>query len=151
MKLSSHLLLTAPIAGLTAWQVGMEPAAWLYAGAVLIDVDHYIFYARRTGRYNPREMFTWFVEADKLCTPHSYYGVHIFHTAELFLLLALAIPLWPLFSWLLLGMVFHLLLDLYWLYRHPVLSIKVRPLSWIEHLVRRRRGEREFWRDTPLP
>lgn len=150
MKPLAHILLTAPLAGAVAWQAGLIPAAVLYGGAVLVDVDHFIFYARRTGRYNPVEMFSWYDRADAMCTPTSYYGVNIFHVAEFFVLLALATPLFPLLSWLLLGMGFHLLLDLYWLYRHPVLSVKVRPLSWIEHLVRRRRGEREFWRDLPV-
>jgi hypothetical protein len=149
MKFTSHIILTAPLAGLTAWQAGLEPTAWLYAGALLIDVDHYIFYAMRTRRYNPVEMFSWYTESDKHCTPSSYYGLHIFHAAEIFLLLALVASFRPMVAWMLLGMGFHLILDYIWLYRHPVLSLTIRPLSWTEHLIRRLRGEREFWRDSP--
>jgi hypothetical protein len=151
MKLSSHIALTAPLAGLTAWQAGIVPAAWLYGGALLIDLDHFIFYALRTKRCNPLEMFTWYQESDRRCSATSYYGLHIFHTAEVFILLALTAKFLPMVPWLLLGMGFHLLLDYYWLYRHPFFSLKVRPLSWTEHLIRRRRGEREFWRDLRPP
>lgn len=150
MKLLSHLTLTAPLAGITAWQAGIEPAAWLSVGAVLIDVDHFIFYAMRTGRYNPCEMFSWYEHSDRHCTPTSYYGLNIFHTAEAFALISLAAVYWPAFSWLLLGMGYHLLLDIIWLYRHPTISVKVRAFSGIEHLVRRWRGEREFWRDLQI-
>jgi hypothetical protein len=148
MKLTSHLTLSAPFAGIITWQAGPMAAAVFSAGAILIDIDHFIFYALRTGRYNPAEMFTWYETSDRQCTQESYYGLSIFHAAEIFVLLSLATSFVPIISWLLLGMGFHLLLDYIWLYRHPVLSMKVRPLSWTEHLVRRLRGEREFWRDN---
>ena len=146
MKLSSHLSLTAPVAGLTAWQAGWEPMVWLYAGAVLIDLDHYLYFALHTGRISPVEMFTWYEDADRQCTLDSYYGLNVLHAAEPFIILAMATHIWPMLSWLLLGMGFHMLLDLIWLYRHPNISVKVRAYSWIEHLIRLRRGEREFWR-----
>ncbi len=150
MKLANHLILTAPFATLIAWDAGFVPAALLYGGAVLMDVDHFIFYAMRTGRYNLIEMFSWYEQSDKLCTSTSYYGLNIFHAAEVFALVSLAASYWPVLSWLLLGMGYHLLLDIIWLYRHPTISVKVRAFSWIEHLVRRWRGEREFWRDEGI-
>ena len=142
----AHVGFSAPLAALIVWQAGPEAAAWFAGGAVLIDLDHFIFYALRTGRYNPVEMFAWFSENDRKCTPESYYGLHIFHAAEPFMLAAIAASYWPVISWLLLGMGFHLLLDLFGLYSHPVLGLKVRALSWTEHFIRRRRGELEFWR-----
>jgi len=147
MKLTSHILLSAPLAGVIAWQADPLAAIVFSGGAILIDIDHFIFYAMRTGRYNPREMFTWYETSDQQCTPQSYYGLSIFHTAETFLLTSILTIFIPILSWMLLGMGFHLLLDYLWLYRHPVLTLKVRPLSWTEHLVRRLRGEREFWRE----
>src|SRR6266704_4100918 len=137
----AHVGFSAPLAALIAWKVGPEPAAIFAGGAVLIDLDHFIFYVLRTGRLNPVEMFTWFRESDKKCTPESYCGLHIFHAAETFILAAFAAIFWPILSWLLLGMGFHLLLDLFWIYSHPVLGMKVRALSWTEHFLRRKRGE----------
>ena len=150
MKPVAHILLSAPLAGVAAWQAGLVPAAVFYGGAVLIDVDHFIFYVRRTGHYNPAGMFAWYDRADAVCTSSSYYGMSIFHLAEILVLLALAAPFFPLLLWLLLGMAYHMFLDYYWLFRHPVLSVRTRPLFLIEHLLRRRRGEREFWRDTQV-
>lgn len=68
--------------------------------------------------------------------------------AEPFMLAAIAASYWPVISWLLLGMGFHLLLDLFGLYSHPVVGLKVRALSWTEHFIRRKRGEQEFWRNV---
>jgi hypothetical protein len=147
----SHVSLAAPLAAAIAWQAGPAPAAWFAGGAVLIDLDHYLFFILRTGRYNPVEMFTWFREADERCTATSYYGLCVLHAAEAFVLVALAAIFLPVLAWLLLGMGYHLLLDYIWLYRHPVLSMKVRAVSWIEHLVRRKRGERECWREPDEP
>ena len=142
----AHVGFSAPLAALIAWQAGPAPAAIFAGGAILIDLDHFIFYALRTGRYNPIEMFAWFRETDRKCTPESYYGLNIFHAVEAFILAAFAAIYWPILSWLLLGMGFHMLLDLFWLYSHPVLCLKVRALSWTEHFIRRKRGEKEVWR-----
>ena len=147
----SHVVLSAPLAAVITWQAGIVPAAWFAGGAVLIDLDHYLFFIQRTGRFHPLEMFAWFRAADARCTGSSYYGLCVFHAAEPFLLIALAASVLPSLAWLLLGMGYHLLLDYIWLYRHPVISIKVRAISWTEHLVRRWRGEREFWRDPDQP
>ena len=142
----AHLTSTAPLAALIAWQGTPAMAACFAGGSILIDLDHFIFYVLRTGRCNPVEMFSWYRENDKKCTPDSYYGLHIFHAAEPFFIGAAISNYWPLVSWVLLGMVFHLVLDLIWLYFHPVLRMKVRALSWTEHFLRRKRGELEFWR-----
>jgi hypothetical protein len=144
---SAHVAISAPLAVVLAWRSGLAAAAWFSCGALLIDVDHFIFYVLRTGRFSPIEMFAWFRETDLRCTAASYYGLHIFHAAEVFVLLALASHFLPYLSWLLLGMGLHLLLDYIWLYKHPVLSVKVRALSWTEHFIRRWRGEREIWRE----
>lgn len=143
----AHVGYSAPLAAVIAWQAGPEAAAWFAGGAVLIDIDHFIFYILRTGRCNPVEMFAWFDENDAKCTSESYYGLHIFHAAEAFILAAGAAVYWPMLSWLLLGMGFHLLLDLISFYFHPVVTLKVRALSWTEHYIRRQRGETEFWRE----
>lgn len=142
----AHVSYTTPLTALIAWQAGPEPAACFTFGAILIDVDHFIFFVLRTGRYSPLEMLAWFRKNDKQCTANSYYGLNIFHAVETFMLVAIAASYWPVLSWLLLGMGFHLLLDLIWLYAHPVLSLQVRALSWTEHFLRRNRGEVEFWR-----
>jgi hypothetical protein len=147
MTPAAHVAATAPLAALIAWQGTPAMAACFTCGAILIDLDHYIFYVLHTGRCNPVEMFSWYRENDKRCTPGSYYGLHIFHTAEAFLITAVISWYMPLVLWLLLGMGYHLLLDLTWIYRHPVLSMRVRAFSWVEHFMRRSRGETEFWRD----
>lgn len=147
MNLASHVALTAPVAAVIAWKAGVNPAACFCCGAVLIDIDHFIFYSLRTGRYNPIEMFAWFRNNDKRCTAASYQGLNIFHAAETFMLISIASTFFPILSWLLLGMGFHMILDYLWIGSHPVLGLKVRALSWTEHFVRKGKGEREFWRE----
>jgi hypothetical protein len=149
MTPGAHVGLTVPLAALIAWKAEASAAAWFSAGSILIDIDHLIFFARRTGRYSPMAMSSWYKAMDQKCTPDSYYGLHIFHTVEPLLLGAIAAAFWPTVWWIMFGMAFHLALDLISLYCHPVLRVTVRPLSWVEHVLRRRRGEREFWRSLP--
>ena len=148
MNLTSHIALTAPIAAVIAWKSGIAPAACFYGGAVLIDIDHFIFYMRRTGRCDPVEMFSWFEYNERRCSATDYHGLNIFHAAEFFGLIAIAAIFFPILAWLLPGMAYHLVLDYLWIYRHPKLNIRVRALSWTEHFVRRSRGEREYWRGS---
>ena len=143
----AHVSLSAPLAALVGWKAGLAPAIVFSVGAILIDIDHYLFFVLRTRHFSPIEMFAWFHETDCRCNPTSYYGLHIFHTVETFLLVYLASLFLPVLTWLIIGMTFHMLLDLIWLIRHPTLGIRVRAFSWIEHAIRRHRGEREVWRD----
>lgn len=146
MKLSSHILISAPPAALVARQAGPVAAACFLTGAILIDIDHYIFYIMRTGRHDPKGMFAWFEEMDEKFCKGDYYGINIFHTAEFFMLVALSSYFSDSVAWILLGMGLHLTLDCISLACQPKFGIKTRSFSFVEHYARKKRGDVEFWR-----
>jgi len=146
-----HLATAVPPALIIARHAGPPAAACFIAGATLIDLDHYLFYALRTGRDDLPGMFNWYRKMDTLYHKGDYYGLHILHTMEFFLLIAALSYLYPLFAWVLLGMGVHFLLDTAWLLHLPNFGLKVRAFSCIEHIVRRCRGDAEFWRTRQQP
>lgn len=137
MNLKQHLTATALAAvPLLAYSSSLETAVFC-AGSILIDVDHQIFYFFRTGRLDISGMFRYFREdVDKHLYSIPYLGVCIFHTVEFFLAIALLSVFFPLFKYLLAGLIFHIILDIYDLIRLKVPFI--RAYSLFEHLIRRR-------------
>lgn len=107
------------------------------AGSVLIDVDHQLFYFIRTGRTDISGMFRFFrEEVDDHLDSIPYLGVCIFHTVEFFLAVALLTIFFPPMQYLLAGLIFHMILDIYDLVRLKIPFI--RAYSLLEHLIRRR-------------
>ena len=77
------------------------------------------------------------------------YGLSLFHTAEIFLML-FVLGFWSYYFWLILfGFSVHIMFDLYYLYIHKCLFN--RALSIIEYIIKSRRvkcyhlPEKEFW------
>jgi hypothetical protein len=82
-------------------------------------------------------MFVFFHEIDTAEPPIPYAGVCIFHTFDFFLLLSLAAIMYPSLQPLLIGTVFHFLLDLYHLRRNR--NLFIRAYFIIEHFIRKRK------------
>jgi len=136
MNLKQHLIATGA-ASAALLPFGDSTGILLFAcGSILIDVDHQIFYYHKTGRCDISGMFRYFREVDRNLYSIPYLGVCIFHTIEFFLLVALLSFYIPLLKYLLAGLTFHILLDIYDLLRLKVPFI--RAYSLIEHLIRRR-------------
>jgi hypothetical protein len=140
MTLKQHAIYTGlPV--LLLLPVGSLGTLTLFAcGSMLIDVDHYFLFVFREKRLGIREMFRYhdFLFSRKDEIPYS--GICLFHSLEIFALIAFFACFLPVLLWLLGGMVYHLLLDLLHLYRHNYLS--GRALSVIEHLIRARKHRR---------
>jgi len=136
MNLKQHLIATGA-ASATLLPFCDPTGILLFAcGSILIDVDHQFFYYNKTGRWNVSGMFIYFREVDRNLYSIPYLGVCIFHTIEFFLLVALISCFIPPLKYLLAGLMFHILLDIYDLVRLKVPYI--RAYSLIEHLIRRR-------------
>jgi hypothetical protein len=137
MTLTQHLVVTGIAAAALAPGSSAGELLLFCSGGVLIDVDHLIFYAVRTGKWDIPGMFRYFrEEIDPYLDRIPYLGVCIFHTAECFLAVALAALFFPPCRYLLAGMILHLLLDIFDLIRLKVPFI--RAYSLVEHLIRRR-------------
>jgi hypothetical protein len=137
MNLPQHLIATGIAAAILA-PVSTPTELLLFgSGGILIDVDHLLFYYIRKGRWDIPGMFRYFrEEVDQHLDAIPYLGVCIFHTVEFFLAVAIIAALVPACRFLLLGLCFHICLDIYDLARLKIPFI--RAYSLIEHLVRRR-------------
>jgi hypothetical protein len=123
--------------GTTIYQAGT-----IFLASFLIDADHYF-----TACMAKKKML-WYGEAFRF---HIAQGerlkklaskgikeketFHPFHTIEFnTLILLLVLFLNPLFYFILAGMIFHIILDIYWLRREGILTI--REFSLIKYLMR---------------
>ena len=121
-----------------------------FLSMILIDVDHYFEFVIVCRRFGIRDMFKyydWVWEEKQMV-----YGLSLFHTAEIFLML-FVLGFWSYYFWLILfGFSVHLMFDLYYLYVHNCFFN--RAFSIVEYLIR---GyglkcypipEKEFWGNT---
>jgi hypothetical protein len=137
MNLKQHLLATGAVTAAMVPFCGSADILLFASGSILIDVDHQLFYFVRTGRYDIPGMFRFFREdVDKNLYAIPYLGVCILHTAEFFLAIAAISLYFPPLRYLLAGLVYHIVLDIYDLVRLKVPFI--RAYSLLEHLIRRR-------------
>ncbi len=137
MNMKQHLIATGAVAAAMTPFCHSADILLFAAGSILIDVDHQIFYYFRTGRHDIAGMFRYFSDdVDKNLKAIPYLGICIFHTIEFFLAVAATSLFLPLLRYLLAGLVFHIVLDIYDLIRLKVPFI--RAYSVIEHLVRRK-------------
>ena len=144
MTLAEHTLLGAGAALVFYPALGSQGSAIFWASSVLIDIDHYWEYLYRNGftDWSPVKMFAFHrAFFPKIHRPECL-GLNLFHTIEWFLVVYL------LGRWLgssamfavLLGMVFHLGLDLARLATQKAMF--ARAFSLIEYWVRGQRLER---------
>lgn len=109
-------------------------ALYFFLGSILIDLDHCIDYAVKFRSFSVKGMFKFYEGLDRVREVKRYLGLCIFHTIE-FLALVLALSfffpaLW--FVWL--GMFFHWVLDVVYLYNPNAYCF--RALSLIEYMIR---------------
>ena len=97
---------------------------YFFLGGVLIDVDHYIDYVTRFKDFGLDGMFEYYCDAlhptNRGSKPYLWLG--IFHTVEFFACMYLASLIVPWLWFVMLGMLFHLVLDIIFLYRLNVLQ-----------------------------
>lgn len=146
MTLKQHTI-QASIGSIILWPfLGIDTIVF-FLSMILIDVDHYFEFTFVCRRFGIRDMFRYFdwIWKDRL----PVYGLSIFHTVEIFLLLFIA-GFWNYYFWLILfGFSAHLMFDLYYLYIHNCLFN--RAFSIIEYLIRKNGSkgypvpEKEFW------
>ena len=136
MTLVRHLAYTgAASAVLLPFRSGTEVLLFAAAG-ILIDADHYLVYVMRRRDASIRGMFRYFEELQAIEKTVPYFGLCLFHTADVLLLVGILAWFFPLFRPVIAGMLFHLLLDTIDLLRKGISFI--RPFFLVEHFIRRR-------------
>jgi hypothetical protein len=136
MTLTQHMALTGIAAVALAPMVGTEELALFAVGGVLIDIDHYLLYIQRRRSLSVTGMFRYFDELQPIQTKIPYVGLCVFHTIDFFVLLAFLANFYSPLIYLLVGCLFHFVIDLFDLRRKKVIFI--RPFFLIEHFLRRR-------------
>ena len=116
MRLHIHIL-TSALLGTTLYPQEPRKAALLLAGGVLLDTDHYLLYALRSGNWNPLSALRydrWRKQPIIAGDQRRRYGSlrSIFHTARITLpLVWLLAWRWPALRPLAIGVTLHLALD----------------------------------------
>jgi hypothetical protein len=135
MRVTDHIKYTTAVSIILLPFWNVREVILFAAGSILIDIDHYLFYIFHFKRLNPRGMFLYYEDwlprvKDKI----PYAGICIFHTLETYLAVAVAAFYLKPLLYLLLGLLFHFILDFISLYRNRCLL--KRAYSIIEHFIR---------------
>ena len=116
MRLRTHIL-TSALLGAALYPRAPRKAALLLAGGVLLDADHYLLYALRSGNWNPLSALRYDRWRNQPISPHDRrrrYGSlrSIFHRVRFTLPLVWLLGWrWPVLRPLALGVTLHLALD----------------------------------------
>lgn len=137
MKAQYHVLLGAAAASALIPVLGVNSTFFLVS-SVLIDSDHYIDYVYRNGfrDFSVKNMFIFHDLLNKNAQKSALLGLNLMHTIEFLLLVYIAVALtgWTWLMALLWGMLFHMLVDVIYLWRRGILFR--RAYSIIEYLIR---------------
>ncbi len=109
-------------------------AVIIFLSTVLVDVDHYMIYLYRKKDFSLKGAYHYFIDmSNKLCASKKHRGpLLIFHTVEfLILLIALSFYHWY-FSLIIVGIVFHMALDLYFMVQNNLMH--ARSHSIVHHI-----------------
>jgi len=107
-------------------EIDLIAASVIFLSSVLIDVDHYLFYAFTKRDLNLKNAFGWFIEENKKFLKLSFKEKLkltdqvpcIFHGIEALLILFLLSYLSNIFLYIALGFIFHQVLDFIFLIYH---------------------------------
>ena len=136
MTLRQHLACTGAAAALLLPFRSVDEVLLFAAASILIDADHYPVYVKRRNDTSLRGMFRYYEELYEVEKSIPYFGLCLFHTVDVLLLVGILAWFFPLFRPVIAGMLFHLLLDTIDLLRKGIPFI--RPFFLVEHFIRRR-------------
>lgn len=126
-----HILFGA-VFSLLLWlgfpQVTLLGALVVFLASVLIDIDHYLYYVYKTGKWSIKDSFNWFLKNKQLFSKMNnkekqgiYSGLCFLHGIEtlliLFILSLFHFTFSALFIFIAIGFLFHQTLDLIELHR----------------------------------
>lgn len=101
----------------------------VFLSSILIDVDHYLFYLKKYKNFSLKKAYFWHKNLPRNHKPI----MHIFHTIEFHIfVLALSFLFFP-FFFVLIGMLFHSIIDL--LEMLVIKDLSCREFSMIRYLL----------------
>ncbi|HIH39330.1 TPA: hypothetical protein HA219_01240 [Candidatus Woesearchaeota archaeon] len=120
--------------------IGAYGFLMIFLGSVLIDADHYFAYVYLKRDISFSNAFDFFIKMggeQRRSKKTAREPLMIFHTAEVWLLLLVLSFYSEFFLYVLVGMLIHVLLDVYSLKKSNILYI--RPFSFIRYYLRKKR------------
>ena len=112
------------------FEIGIKGVVLIFLAAVFIDFDHYLIYAYHKKRLGLKGAFRYYEELGRREArwirekTGQKSHLHVFHTIEFHLLILILAWYFPIFYYLLIGMVFHSLLDVVWLSYYKAMSLR---------------------------
>jgi len=105
-----HVLFGFIFAYVVYWltSISIFEASLIFLSSVLIDFDHYVWVAKRKGYFNLKKAYFWHKALPKNHKPI----MHIFHTVEFTVFVAVLAYFFNPFLFVLIGMLFHSALDI---------------------------------------
>lgn len=91
----------------------------IFIASWIIDLDHYFWYALETKDWNPFHAIRWYIKTNPkwlALTPDARkkfkYGIFIYHSLLLWIILIMLSSIHPVFLWILIGIGIHMVADL---------------------------------------
>jgi len=94
-------------------EIGLFYVTILFLSSVLIDVDHYIFYAYITGDWSLKRAYYAFVNLEE---SNNKKQLLLFHGVECWIVLLMLTCLHSLFIYVCIGVALHIILDLLFMF-----------------------------------
>ena len=132
MEIWKHTVVSAILAFLLYPPYGLKVLI-IFAGGVLIDIDHYFWRICKNKEFNPLDCYRYYLnESPKNNFKRDDGNLHIFHTIEFFIV-AILLSLYSKIAFIFtIGLLGHYLLDLIWHITVPkrvILNHSI--ISWI--------------------
>ncbi len=128
--------------------VGITGLLLIVISSVLIDIDHYFYYVIKKRNFNLFKAYKWYIEkmrARKTLPKHKKRmyktDILIFHGIEFVILLTILLPVNKFFSFIFMGVVFHLTLDILDLYKQRKEEYMFIKVSQLYNIIRNRKKE----------
>lgn len=127
-----HILLGAIFSILIyfLFHITIFQAILIFLASFLIDFDHYLFSIKRTNSLNLKKAYYWHKSIPKNHKPI----MHIFHTIEFMIVVAILSFFFNLFLYILIGMLFHSILDIISMIYNK--NFNCREFSFIRYLLK---------------
>jgi hypothetical protein len=140
MRVGGHIILGG-VGSIALYPFPSLPGLVFWLSSVVIDVDHYLDFIYRNGftDFRIKKALDYHDVLRGLWRSPEFLHISVFHTVE-FAALVYILSVWTDAAWLkalCLGIVFHVAVDMIYLYRHKVLTL--RAYSVIEYLIRKNR------------
>ncbi len=136
-----HILLGFVFAYIVYWftSINIFGASLIFLSSVLIDFDHYVWYGFKKKDWSLKNAYNRNKALPKKHKPI----MHIFHTIEFLIMVFMLFYFWNGFLFILVGMVFHSILDILDIFYNKKLG--AREFSFIRYLILNKRNRDKYF------